>query len=172
MTGNTYYYVSFVNSTSFAVSETYNGSNVDITDLRTTNPGESHTITPISDVITLPAPYSTSELFVGRKLYFNDNLNNNFNTRSVKSIINATSFTVNKKLSFVSSNVSIGSLDYSQTLNSAFLYDGNDNIIRYTTDNDLYFDTYSQFTIKIVLVSNSSIYIPTVSDIRALAIQA
>jgi len=172
LTGNTYYYVSFVNSTSFAVSETYNGSNVDITDLRTTNPGESHTITPISDVITLPAPYSTSELFVGRKLYFNDNLNNNFNTRSVKSIINATSFTVNKKLSFVSSNVSIGSLDYSQTLNSAFLYDGNDNIIRYTTDNDLYFDTYSQFTIKIVLVSNSSIYIPTVSDIRALAIQA
>ena len=46
LTGNTYYYISFANTTGIAVSSTKNGSNVDITDVRTTTPAESgHTIT-------------------------------------------------------------------------------------------------------------------------------
>ena len=42
LTGNTYYYVTFANSSSIALSTTSGGSNANITDTRTTNPGESH----------------------------------------------------------------------------------------------------------------------------------
>jgi hypothetical protein len=45
LTGNSYYYVTFANTTAIAVSATSGGPNVAITDARTTNPGETHTIT-------------------------------------------------------------------------------------------------------------------------------
>jgi hypothetical protein len=45
LTGNTYYYVSFANTTAIALSDTSGGANIDITDARTTNPGETHTVT-------------------------------------------------------------------------------------------------------------------------------
>lgn len=44
LTANTYYYVSFANTSAIALSTTAGGSNVNITDARTTNPGESHTL--------------------------------------------------------------------------------------------------------------------------------
>lgn len=44
LTGNTYYYVSFANTTTIALSETSGGANVNITDARTTATGEVHTI--------------------------------------------------------------------------------------------------------------------------------
>lgn len=44
LTGNAFYYVSFANSSTLAVSATSGGSNIDITDARVTNPGETHTI--------------------------------------------------------------------------------------------------------------------------------
>lgn len=45
LTGNTYYYVSFANSSTIALAATAGGSNIDITDARTTASGETHTIT-------------------------------------------------------------------------------------------------------------------------------
>lgn len=44
LTGNTYYYVSFANTTTIAVSRTSGGANVDLTDTRTTASAEVHTI--------------------------------------------------------------------------------------------------------------------------------
>jgi hypothetical protein len=44
LTGNTYYYVSFANTTTIAISATSGGANVNITDARTTATGEVHTI--------------------------------------------------------------------------------------------------------------------------------
>ena len=44
LTGNTYYYVSFANTTRIALSATSTGANVDITDARVTATGEVHTI--------------------------------------------------------------------------------------------------------------------------------
>ena len=44
LTANTYYYVSFVNSTALAVSVTQGGTNVDISDFRTDANAEVHTI--------------------------------------------------------------------------------------------------------------------------------
>lgn len=45
LSGNNYYYISFVNSSSIALTGNSGGANIDITDNRTTNPGETHTIT-------------------------------------------------------------------------------------------------------------------------------
>ena len=45
LTGNAFYYVTFSNSTSFAVSTTSGGSNADIAEDRTTATGEVHTFT-------------------------------------------------------------------------------------------------------------------------------
>lgn len=45
LTGNTYYYVSFANTTAIALSATSGGANIDITDDRTDDPGEVHTVT-------------------------------------------------------------------------------------------------------------------------------
>lgn len=44
LTGNTYYYVSFANTTTIKLSATRGGANIDITDARVTNPGQVHTI--------------------------------------------------------------------------------------------------------------------------------
>jgi len=44
LTGNAYYYVTFSNSTTIAISTTAGGANINITDARTTNPAETHTI--------------------------------------------------------------------------------------------------------------------------------
>jgi hypothetical protein len=44
LTGNTYYYVSFANTTTIALSTTSGGANIDITDTRVTATGEVHTI--------------------------------------------------------------------------------------------------------------------------------
>jgi hypothetical protein len=44
LSGNTYYYISFANTTRVALSATPGGANVDITDARTTASAEVHTI--------------------------------------------------------------------------------------------------------------------------------
>jgi len=44
LTGNTYYYVSFANTTTIKLATTPTGANINITDARVTNPGETHTI--------------------------------------------------------------------------------------------------------------------------------
>jgi hypothetical protein len=44
LVGNTYYYVSFVNTSVIALSASAGGANINITDARVTNPGETHKI--------------------------------------------------------------------------------------------------------------------------------
>lgn len=56
LTANTYYYISFVNSSSFALSATQGGANIDITDYRTDANAEVHTIG--GDVFTGYKQYS------------------------------------------------------------------------------------------------------------------
>jgi len=61
LTGNTYYFVSFVNSSAVAFSTTAGGANIDISDSRTTNPGESHNIKFDTSVVYNSA--STTSVF-------------------------------------------------------------------------------------------------------------
>lgn len=44
LTGNAFYYVSFTNTTTIALSATSGGANIDITDTRVTASGETHTV--------------------------------------------------------------------------------------------------------------------------------
>lgn len=44
LTGNTYYYVSFANSSTIKIANTLGGANINITDARTANTGETHTL--------------------------------------------------------------------------------------------------------------------------------
>lgn len=53
LAGNTYYYISFANTTTIALTTAKGGANIDITDARTTATGEVHTIqgdTAVGDV--------------------------------------------------------------------------------------------------------------------------
>jgi len=52
LTGNNYYYISFSNSTAFALSATSGGANIDLTEARTTNPGETHNM-----ILNVAIPY-------------------------------------------------------------------------------------------------------------------
>jgi len=45
LTGNTYYYIAFANTTTVKLATTSGGSNITITDTRTTGAGETHTFT-------------------------------------------------------------------------------------------------------------------------------
>ena len=54
--------------------------------------------------------------------------------------------------------------------NSAYKNSQNQNIIRYTTSSGVPYDSYIQFAIKIVLLSNSTSVVPKVSDMRTLAL--
>ena len=95
-----------------------------------------------------------------------------FNVRQVVHVLNATAFTVDKTPSFVSSNATLGGIPGIEHSQSAFLYDQNNNIVRYVTSSDQVFDSYSQFAIKIVPVSDTSVIVPRASDLRVLALQA
>jgi hypothetical protein len=44
LTGNAFYFVTFANTTTIKIATTSGGANIDITDARVTNPGETHTI--------------------------------------------------------------------------------------------------------------------------------
>jgi hypothetical protein len=67
LTSNTIYYVSFVNSTSVALSSTYNGANINLTELRTTNPGEIHALNKLIYTIRIT---NTTNISVGTKVRF------------------------------------------------------------------------------------------------------
>ena len=54
LTGNSYYYISFANTSAIKLASSVGGANINITDSRTTNPGESH---------KFYIKYSTPELY-------------------------------------------------------------------------------------------------------------
>jgi hypothetical protein len=63
LTGNTYYYVSFSNSSVLKLSSTLGGANINITDTRVTGAGESHTFT--SDAATGTPNTVTGSFYIG-----------------------------------------------------------------------------------------------------------
>ena len=83
-------------------------------------------------------------------------------SNTVSSIINREDF-IELEYGFPSINA---------TSQSAFLNGSNSNIVRYSNSSNAYFDTFKQFSIKIVLrTSNGSHIIPRVRDLRAIALQ-
>lgn len=59
LTGNTNYYVTFVNGSSISISSTYGGANITIDDVRTDDPSEIHTISN-EEAVFVNYPFSSN----------------------------------------------------------------------------------------------------------------
>lgn len=114
--------------------------------------------------------FSSAGLSYGSFIYITDTAQSKFIVRKVISVVNSSVITIETIPSFSSTNASIGIIPGLQTRTSAFLNDQNSNIVRYVTKTDFVYDTYSQFAIKIVPVSNSRALVPRVGDLRVLAL--
>jgi hypothetical protein len=130
-----------------------------------------------SNTINVASPYSTSDLAVGNFVYLYDANNagtgiSKFIVREIVNIPSANTIVVDPMPSFSSSNAAIGYIPGLQSQSGAFLNDRNNNVVRYVSNTDLVFDTYSQFSIKIVPISASTSIVPRVGDMRVLAVQA
>lgn len=55
LTANTIYYVTFANNTDVALSTTYNGANISLTETRVANPAETHSIRKVAYFVKLQA---------------------------------------------------------------------------------------------------------------------
>ena len=116
--------------------------------------------------------FNTADLSVGQFVYLADNNSTSFNVRQIISIPSTSIFVVDGAPSFVSSDSKLGVIPDIISKSGAFLYDQNNNIVRYVTDNDIYFDAFSKFAIKIVPTAVSPAIVPRVGDLRVLALQA
>jgi hypothetical protein len=113
----------------------------------------------------------TSALANNTYIYLKDNSSTAFNVRQVVYVTNSTSITVDAAPSFTSTNAMIGIIPGLESKRSAFLYDENSNIVRYTTSSDAVFDSYIQFALKIVPISTTTALVPRVNDVRSICLQ-
>lgn len=104
-------------------------------------------------------------------IYLADNTTTKFNVRQIVGITNNSTMTISSNATFTSSNVTVGYIPGIQTRSSAFLYDRNNNVVRYVNSSDVVFDTYKTFAVKVVPISNNSIVIPIMNNIRCVALQ-
>jgi hypothetical protein len=120
--------------------------------------------------------FSTSGLQAGQFVYISNANNNLFNVRQIVSISNSSTIVMNKPLSFIANatigNTAFGTIPGIVSPAGAFLNDQNSNIVRYVTNSDIVYDSYSQFSIKIVPVASTTALVPRASDLRVLAVQA
>ena len=94
-----------------------------------------------------------------------------FNVREVIYVIDGNNLTLDRPLSTCTGNASMGHIPGADSTSGAFLYDNNNNIVRYCTSSDAVFDNFIQFTIKLVPTADSKAIVPAASDIRVLALQ-
>lgn len=123
--------------------------------------------TSLANVTVLNSALYTTNTYV----YLRDNTNGYFNVRKISSLANSSTLTLSSKPSFSSSNVTIGYIPNLQSQSGAFLYANNNNIIRYVTNTDVVYDSFKTFAVKIVPVSNNSILVPIMKNMRTLALQ-
>jgi hypothetical protein len=105
-------------------------------------------------------------------VYFQDNnTSKTFNVREIVYVVNTTAFVVDRFPSFNSTNAALGYIPTIESTSSAFLYDQNSNIVRYSTPTDAVYDNFIQFSMKIVPTAENTALVPRVGDIRVLALQ-
>jgi len=142
LSNNGVYYVRQANSTGIKLSATYNGSPINIT----------------ASSINEGGHYLTQDVKA-------------FNVREVMYVINSTAFVIDRPASFSTGFGFLGKIPNIETTSSAFLYDRNNNIVRYSTSSDAVYDSYIQFAMKIVPTAVSSSIVPRAGDLRVLALQ-
>jgi hypothetical protein len=99
------------------------------------------------------------------------NTTTHFNVRKVSAIVNNSTLTISSNTTFTTANATIGNIPGLQSITGAFLYANNNGILRYTTATDGVYDSYKTFAIKIVPVTNNSILVPIMKNMRCLALQ-
>jgi hypothetical protein len=133
--------------------------------------GNSAVTNTATNVVTMPSFGSTSKITAGSFIYISDSSVPMFNIRQVLSVPNSTAIILTSNVSSNTTNAAIGLIPGLNIKTGIFRYDQKNNIARYSTTNDGIFDTFLQFAIKIVLVSNNTYLSPKISDMRALALQ-
>lgn len=73
--------------------------------------------------------------------------------------------------SFTSSNCTFGYITGLNVPTAGFLYDRNNNVLRYVTSNGAVYDSYIHYSTKIVPVSNTTAIVPKVGDLRIVNLQ-
>lgn len=104
-------------------------------------------------------------------VYLFDEVNTKFIVRQVSNVANNTTLVVDKTPTFASSNCRFGVIPGIEDSTSAFVFPDNNYIVRYVSNNDVVYDGYKYFNIKIVLVSDSPNLVPRADDMRCLALQ-
>jgi hypothetical protein len=120
-----------------------------------------------TNVTVADTSFYTANTFV----YIADRTSAKFNVRKISSIANNTTLTLSSNVSFTSSNVSVGTIPGLQSQSGAFLFANNNGIVRYVTGSDVVYDSYKTFAVKIVPISNNSILVPIMKNMRCLALQ-
>jgi len=104
-------------------------------------------------------------------IYISDNNSTQFNVREITHTTNSTVLQLLTPPSFTSSNVSVGAIPSLQSATGAFKLANNSGIVRYVNSSDVVYDTFQTFAIKVVPTSNSSVIVPIMNDVRAIALQ-
>jgi len=110
----------------------------------------------------------TSTLAVGNLVKIvKSNPETDYDLIPVTAIANNTSLTVASNISFTGTGNNIELVTQKQ---AAFKYTRNNYIVRYHDSNGAAFDTYKYLAVKIVLLSPFNYLVPTLNDVRVLAV--
>jgi hypothetical protein len=123
-----------------------------------------------SNSIYLSVP-STDKFYTGELIYLTDLETGAFNVRGVAHIVDTTTLQLLALPSFSCSNVNVGIIPDLNDTTGAFLYDRNNNAMRYVTADDIFYDSFNQFAVKIVPISDNPVVVPRATDLRVLALQ-
>lgn len=129
--------------------------------------GDAVANTSLANVTVFDSSFYTANTYV----YLKDNVTGSFNVRKVAAIANSSTLTLAAVPSFSSTNTVVGSIPNLKSQAGAFLYANNNSVVRYVTNNDVVYDSYKTFAVKIVPVSNNSILVPIMKNMRCLALQ-
>jgi hypothetical protein len=121
-----------------------------------------------SNILTVP---TTNNFPIGSFLYLNNN-NYKVNVRQVMATPNNNAIILSSPPSFSNgTGVNVGIIPGLEDQRAGFLVDFWDYKLMYFTANDVYFDTFNQYAVKIVPISDSPVIVPKVNDYRAIAIE-
>ena len=87
--------------------------------------------------------------------------------QTVKAVANNTTLTVTSNTSFTGTGNTIELVTQKK---AAFKYTRNNYVVRYHDANNGAFDTYKYMAVKIVLLSPFNYLVPTLNDVRVLAV--
>jgi len=122
--------------------------------------------------LTISVP-NVTQFFAGQFIYLSSPGQGAFNVRQIINIPNNTTLSISSFPSFSNTaNLNVGIIPGIEDRTAAFQYDQNSNICRYVTSNDTFFDTFNQFAVKIVPISDNPVVCPTVTEFRSVALQA